>query len=210
MEPTLALVACGPQIEVGLWGGRLASPSVVRLSGPTPRSTLLLAAADLVVEDAGFTPADITQVVLGRGPGSFTGIRSALATAEGMRAASGVAVSAYGSLEMQAARCRAPGDVWAAQPGRRGEVYARRFTVVGDGPPRPCGDIEIVAVDDVAGRGPWVAFEALGLGAARRVEAVVTAAEALLRLVTWDVPVDPIEPLYIEGPPIHRAPGEGA
>jgi len=207
MEPTLALVACGPQLEVGLCAGHLAAASVVRLAGPTPRSSLLLAAVDLVVDDAGLGPGDIAHVVVGRGPGSFTGIRSALATAEGLRAATGVTVSAYDSLTMQAARCLVEGDVWTAQPGRRGEVYARRFAISPDRPPRPHGDVEVLAVGDLAGREPWVAAEALDLEGARRAAAVVTAAEALLRLVGWGVSVDPVEPLYIEGPPIHRPRG---
>jgi len=208
MEPTLALVACGPQLEVGLWAGHLAAPSVVRLAGPTPRSSLLLAAVDLVVDDAGLVPGDVVHVVVGRGPGSFTGIRSALATAEGMRLATGVTVSAYDSLTMQASRCSEAGDVWAAQPGRRGEVYARRFAVLADGPPRAHGEVQVLSVTDLAGREPWIAAEALDLGTARRAVAVVTAAEALLRLVRWGVSVEPVEPLYIEGPPIHRARGD--
>ncbi len=210
MEPTLALVACGPQLEVGLRAGHLGAASVVRLAGPTPRSSLLLAAVDLVVDDAGLVPGDIAHVVVGRGPGSFTGIRSALATAEGMRSATGATVSAYDSLTMQASRCLVAGDVWTAQPGRRGEVYARRFAVLEEGPPRPYGEVEILSVADLAGRGPWVAAEALDLDHAPRAAAVVTAAEALLRLVMWGVSADPTEPLYLEGPPIHRARGNRA
>lgn len=210
MEPTLALVACGPQLEVGLWAEHLHAPSVVRLAGPTPRSALLLSAVDLLVTDAGLAPEDVAHVVVGRGPGSFTGIRSALATAEGLRAANGASVSAYGSLEMQASRCRGAGEVWSAQPGRRGEVYARRFDVVGDSAPRPLGEIEIIAVGDLTGRGPWVAAESLDLGAARREPAVVTAAEALVRMVAWGVPSEAVEPMYVEGPPIHRPGGSRA
>ena len=207
MEPSLALVACGPQLEVALGARHLPTPSVVRLSGQTPRSSLLLAAVDLVVDDAGFVADDVAVVVIGRGPGSFTGIRTAVATAEGMRAAIGLRVVAYNSLRMQAARCRRTGTVWAAQPGRRGEAYAQPFATSADGPPMPSGEVEIVRTEAAIGREPWVAPEALDLGPATRETAVVSAGEALLRLLAWNLPSDPLEPLYIEGPPIHRPSG---
>ena len=149
MEPTLAVVACGPQLEVALVSRELRVPSVVRLAGTTPRSSLLLAAVDLVVSDAGLDRSTLARVVIGRGPGSFTGIRSAVATAEGLRAAIGADVVAYDSLRMQAARHRGSGRVWTAQPGRRGEVYVQQFRTSEDAPPEPLGAVEIVAVEAV-------------------------------------------------------------
>ncbi len=99
--------------------------SLVRLAGVSPRSTLVLAAADLLMEDAGLEPSAIEQVVISRGPGSFTGIRAGIATAQGLAAATGAEILAFDSLLVQAARCGPDDRVWAAQPGRRGEVYAQ-------------------------------------------------------------------------------------
>jgi len=81
MGVTLAISTCGPQLEVALRPAPGAVPSVVRLAGLSPRSTLLLAAIDLLAEDAGCAPGAIERVVVSRGPGSFTGIRAGLATA---------------------------------------------------------------------------------------------------------------------------------
>ena len=181
---TLALVTCGPQLEVALTGPSLQAVSTVRLAGTSLRSSLVLAAVDLLLEDAGAEPAALDRVIVSRGPGSFTGIRAGLATAQGLHAASGVEVVAYGSLAAQAARCAGRSTVWAAQPGRRGEVYAQEYELDGSGRPAARGTIRIVPVAQAAGLGAWVAAEALDLGAAERALAGRTAAEGLLRLAT--------------------------
>lgn len=204
MAVTLAIAACGPQLEVALAADPHGVPSLVRLAGVSPRSTLLLAAVDLLVEDGGLAPGQIERVVVSRGPGSFTGIRAGLATAAGLTAATGCQPWAYDSLTAQAARCNHAGVLWAAQPGRRGEVYARPFRVEPLRAPEPVGDIEVVAVADLRGRGPWAAAERLDLGAAERLGPVRSAAEALLELSRLEIPSDPVEPLFVEGPPVHR------
>ena len=200
----LSLVTCGPQLEVALDHNTQRVTSLVRLGGVAPRSTLVLAAADLLIEDAGLSPDDVSTIVVSRGPGSFTGIRSGLATAAGLAAATGAQCLAYDSLLMLAARCGELDIVWSAQPGRRGEVYARSYEIVEERPPHALGEIEIVAVDRAAERGPWVAAEALDLGGAERAPTARSSAEALLRLVALGVTADPPEPLYVEGPPIHQ------
>lgn len=206
-SPRLALVTCGPQLEAALSGPTLRTVSLVRLAGVAPRSTLVLAAADLLVEDAGIDPADVRTIVVSRGPGSFTGIRAGLASAAGLVAAAGAACVTYDSLLMQAARCDREDTVWSAQPGRRGEVYARAFDLQPGEPPRALGEIEVLPVAAARDRGPWMAAEALDLGGAERARAVRSAAEALLFLVRAGLPSGPLEPLYVEGPPIHTRDG---
>jgi tRNA threonylcarbamoyladenosine biosynthesis protein TsaB len=200
----LALVTCGPQLEVALSAATTRVVSLIRLGGVAPRSTLVLAAVDLLTEDAGLTADAVDEIVVSRGPGSFTGIRAGLATAMGLVAAVGAKVLAYDSLLMLAARCGGSTPIWSAQPGRRGEVYAQRFEIADDGPPQPAHDIEILAVTDMADRGPWIAAEALDLGMLERISPVRSSAEALLRLAEMGVGSDAAEPLYVEGPPIHR------
>lgn len=206
-RPCLALVTCGPQLEVALGAPFLVADSVVRLGGVTPRSTLVLAAVDLLVEDAGISPSDLGLIVVSRGPGSFTGIRAGLATAMGLAAATGADCVAYDSLLMLAARCDTAEVVWAAQPGRRSEFYARSFEVHPAMAPVGSGSIEILSQAFLKDRGPWVAAEALDLGDVCSAAVVRSSAEALLRLNRLGVPSDPAEPLYVEGPPIHRGSG---
>ncbi len=204
MGLTLAVVTCGPQLEVALGGLPSGIPSLVRLVGGSLRSTLVLAAADLLLEDAGVGPLELETVAVCRGPGSFTGIRAGIATAQGLAAATGVRLVAFDSLLVQAARVDG-GVVWSAQPGRRGEVYARSFDAGAGRPPRAVGEVRIVRVADAPTLGPWIAAEPLDLGGAVRARPARSAAEALLCLVAAGLPGDPLEPIYVEGPPIHRA-----
>lgn len=205
MSGSLAIVVCGPQLEVAFKGPEQEVASLVRLAGVSPRSTLVLAAADLLVEDAGLEPSAIDRVLVTRGPGSFTGIRAGIATAQGLAAASGAEIVAYDSLLVQAARCDGEFELWAAQPGRRGEVYGRAFGIRPGEVPETVGTIEVLAVESLAGDRLWIAPEALDLGIARRAAPVMSAAEALLRLDGLGAEPQPVEPLYVEGPPIQTA-----
>jgi tRNA threonylcarbamoyl adenosine modification protein YeaZ len=206
---TLALLTCGPDLEVALSVPGRPAPSVVRLAGGSPRSRLLLGALDLLLTDASLEPHALECVAVSRGPGSFTGIRSGLATAAGLHSALDIPAVAWDSLTVQAARCRTAQTVWAAQPGRRGEVYAQPFLVTPTRPPRSQGAIEIVAIHQARERSPWIAPDSLDLAAAERVPAVCSAAEALLELVAMGAPAQPLEPLYVEAPPIHRRATDG-
>jgi len=175
---------------------------VVRLAGGTPRSALLLAAVDLLFEDAGLTPGALDRVIVSRGPGSFTGIRAGLATAFGLAAAAGIEVTAYDSLSMQAARTATAGRLWTAQPGRRGEIYAQPMHAGPDEVPVPQGPIRIMKVQDAEAHSPWLAPAGVDLGAARRQIARLSSAEALLHLHELGFPAQPAEPLYVEPPPV--------
>jgi tRNA threonylcarbamoyl adenosine modification protein YeaZ len=199
----LALVTCGPQLEVALEAASSRVVSLVRLGGVAPRSTLVLAAVDLLIEDAGLDGESVNQVVVSRGPGSFTGIRAGLATAAGIVAAVGAKCLAYDSLLMLAARCEATDRVWCAQPGRRGEVYVRQYEIAEGRSPAALGEIEVLPISAVEDRGPWIAAEALHLGEAIRAATARSSAEALLFLAEIGTPADAPDPLYIEGPPVH-------
>ena len=53
---------------------------------PAPRQSdqVLLGRASALLEQAGLTPRSVDMVVVGRGPGSFTGVRIGIATAKGI------------------------------------------------------------------------------------------------------------------------------
>ncbi len=206
MPVVLALFTCSPTLEVALIAGQWPAPSFVRLAGGAPRSALLIAAVDLLFEDAGLDPDALDSVVVSRGPGSFTGIRAGLATAFGLATAAGIAVTAYDSLSVQAARTMTGKTVWTAMPGRRGEIYARPMHLGLDGVPIPDAPVTIMKVQDAAAYGPWLAPPDVDLGPARRGEAPLSSAEALLRLRARDAPGQPEEPWYVEGPPVAGGP----
>jgi tRNA threonylcarbamoyladenosine biosynthesis protein TsaB len=102
MRPYLALdtsTALG-SVAVGR-GDRLLAEVVV---GVTVRhSEALLPAIDYALRSAGVEPAGLGGVVVGGGPGSFTGVRVAAATAKGLVRVLGVPLFAYSGLEALAA-----------------------------------------------------------------------------------------------------------
>jgi tRNA threonylcarbamoyladenosine biosynthesis protein TsaB len=63
-------------------------------------------------------------VIVGAGPGSFTGVRVAAATARGLAHGLGVPLYAYSSLAAVAMETGLDGNVCALFDARRGEVYA--------------------------------------------------------------------------------------
>lgn len=97
-------------------------------------SSALLPAVDRAVRAAGLAPADVSSVVVGGGPGSFTGLRIAAATAKGIVRARGVPLFAYSGLMGVAAAHRDAGRaVCALFDARNREVYAGCWRFTGNG-----------------------------------------------------------------------------
>lgn len=96
------------------------------------RSESVLPEIDRMLAAAGRRPADLSRLVVGAGPGSFTGVRIAAALAKGMRAALGVELFAYSSLAAIAVGSGVTGRVCAAIDARRGQVYAAGYEIEPD------------------------------------------------------------------------------
>jgi tRNA threonylcarbamoyladenosine biosynthesis protein TsaB len=88
-------------------------------------SSALLPAVEQVMEAAGLKPRDLAAIAVGGGPGSFTGLRVAAATAKGMIQALHLPLLAYsGLLATAASAWAATGPVCALFDARRRDVYA--------------------------------------------------------------------------------------
>ena len=89
--------------------------------------------------EVGVTPADLTMVVAGQGPGPFTGLRVALVTARVLGFATGVPVHGVCSLDglalAAAWRVRGGDELLVATDARRREVYWARDRSLGPGRP---------------------------------------------------------------------------
>ena len=109
----------------------VATSALVRdgetLGERSSRAVTVLADAHELVEASGVRPVDLDAVVVGTGPGSFTGIRIGLAAARGLALALDVPVAGVSTLAALAAG--SPGAVPIID-ARRGEI----FTLVGDEP----------------------------------------------------------------------------
>lgn len=103
--------------------------------GPQASVALLPLVASLLAE-AGLSVSDLEAVAFGRGPGAFTGLRTACAVAQGLALGTGLPLVPLDTLAVVAESVREwqPGvrDVWAAQDARMGEVYAACYRWSGD------------------------------------------------------------------------------
>lgn len=128
--------------------GRLTDTGVemlVSISEAAPRkaNTVLLPRLAEELDAAGSSVRDIAAVVVGRGPGSFTGVRIGVVTAKGL--AQGLAAPLYGvgTLDALAWRWRdRPGLLGVVGDAMRGEVYPALFRTGG-------GSIQRLAPDTV-------------------------------------------------------------
>ena len=97
----------------------------IALTVGSGHSSALLPAIDLALRSAGLEARELAAVVVGGGPGSFTGVRIAAATAKGIVHAAGIPMFAYSSLLAAAAGCwGADRPVCALFDARRRDVYA--------------------------------------------------------------------------------------
>jgi tRNA threonylcarbamoyladenosine biosynthesis protein TsaB len=96
-EPKLLAIETSAQIgSVALASG----DSVLEREIPAPReqTTLIIGLIDEVLAEAGLELRDLDALVLGRGPGSFTGLRVAAGVLQGFSLATGVPIVAVSSL----------------------------------------------------------------------------------------------------------------
>ncbi len=172
---TLLCVDTATMVEsVALWaGGELVCERMVRRKrGHGPG---VLEDIDGVLVGAGLALSDLDGLVCGLGPGSFTGLRIALATLKGLALARDLPL--YGARTTAALVAAMPDrPVVAISDARRGEIYADGAGL--EGP--VCVAPERLV--DLLGDGPWVL---LGDGA-RRYAATLCAA-----LPAATIPDDP-------------------
>ena len=122
----LAIDTASPDASVALVSG--SEIFVEALPSQRRASEELLPALRRVLEAAGVGIADCDRIAVCAGPGSFTGVRVALATAWGLSRAAGIPLETVSTLEAiaETARGEAP-RVLAVLDAGRGEVVCREF-----------------------------------------------------------------------------------
>jgi tRNA threonylcarbamoyladenosine biosynthesis protein TsaB len=133
-RPLLALEASTPIGSVAVGDG-VCLLTEVTLGVAGQHSSALAPAIDAAVRWAGYEPRDLGGVVVGGGPGSFTGLRIAAATAKGVVYALDVPLWSYSGLLTVAAGCalvkpRREARVCALFDARRRDVYAACYRFV--------------------------------------------------------------------------------
>ena len=163
------------------------------------RAVTVLADADELLHESGIERAELTGLVVGTGPGSFTGLRLGLATVRGLALALDLPVAGVSTLDALAAG--APGALPVVDGGRR-EV----FTLV-DGEPAVCAPQDVRAalcVGDGAVRYRSV-LEANGVEVPPDDdERHLPRARFHVQLAREFGPADEVEPLYLRLPDAER------
>ncbi|MFT4111061.1 tRNA (adenosine(37)-N6)-threonylcarbamoyltransferase complex dimerization subunit type 1 TsaB [Propionicimonas sp.] len=157
----------------------------------------LLPLVQRVLAEAGATPAGLTGIVVGVGPGPFTGLRVGVAAAITMAQALGVPVTGVCSLDVVAlawaVRGDAPAEFAVVADARRKEVYWARYDAHGhrvDGPfVTAPGD-----VPDLPLAGPGVALTGRDGAGPDAIDAGLMAAAA------HRLPDAGLVPLYLRRP----------
>jgi tRNA threonylcarbamoyl adenosine modification protein YeaZ len=123
------------------------------------------------------------RIIVGVGPGSFTGIRVAIAAAHGLAIGWDAELQGMSSLALLAAGASADGEVAAAVLGGHGELFVQQFDAASAQPTSdlrnltPAAAAAVTSAPLVVGSGARQLVEVRGWGEAR--EAWPSAARAL-------------------------------
>jgi tRNA threonylcarbamoyladenosine biosynthesis protein TsaB len=188
-------------------------------------SVELLRRLDWLLETASAKPADLTEIAVATGPGSFNGVRVALTVAKSLCFALGAQLAACSTLDAVGWGYAGTSDaVWALLDAGRGEVYAAEYpsTTSDASTWTPVDGYLVLTPQDLASRiagraffcGEWRAETQASLGhalgerarfasrlSARRAAWLAELALARLRDGKVENPAT-IEPLYLRKPAI--------
>jgi tRNA threonylcarbamoyl adenosine modification protein YeaZ len=180
---------------------------------------------------AGASTTDVTDVVVGIGPGPFTGLRVGIVTGRTLAFALGLPVRGLTSLDALAHEAwlgGRRGDLLVATDARRKEVYAATYVLDDSGATRVAGPLVSRAADldpevrglPAAGRGALLYADSLPLAvgpldvsggaladlAVRRLAVAPAQPDGIRQQVEPGGGFDGLEPLYLRRPDAAPAP----
>ncbi len=212
----VAIETATPASSVCLGVGREIKAIATKVD-PRGHVSFLVPALEFCFAQAGWTRSEIDAVVVDVGPGLFTGIRSGLATAQGIAAAAGVPIVPVTALDVLALRA-ATGrrEIWPIVDARRGQIATARYRpvpggVVREGPielMRPnefqaqmeASEADALVVGDYQALGESVLHHTrhVKFGRPRFPTADLVMELAVRSLETGDVPLaDDVRPMYL-------------
>ncbi|HJW12603.1 MAG TPA: tRNA (adenosine(37)-N6)-threonylcarbamoyltransferase complex dimerization subunit type 1 TsaB [Albitalea sp.] len=103
--------------------------------GGAQASASLVPAIMALLAEAGVTLRELDAIAFGRGPGAFTGLRTACSVAQGLALGANKPVLPIDSLLAVAEDARiglAPHSVWVAMDARMNEIYAAHYAFDGE------------------------------------------------------------------------------
>lgn len=176
-------------------------------AGGAQSSTTLIPLIRTLLTEAGLALSELDAIAFGRGPGSFTGLRTACAVAQGLGFGAGVRLLPVDTLQAVAEEARhrfGAHRVVAVLDARMDQVYAARCDAGGE-----TDEVRLLAPEQVSVPDGWAlagnAFAAYGdrLPSAVARHEVLPTAMAMLRLAPAllaagrDVAPSDARPLYV-------------
>ena len=152
--------------------------------------------------EAGVTPAELNAVVVGVGPGPYTGLRVGMATGAAFGDALGVPVYGVCSLDAIAAAVPTTQSLLVVTDARRREIYWARYDggVRVEGPAvNSAGDVDPSPSTLIAGSASHVDFFDLPVDPAETPSPAGLVTVAAREILAGSVPA-PLEPLYLRRP----------
>lgn len=203
MRPVLAFDTSTPRGTVALGWGRevLAAAELPRQSR---HAATLLPTIEEVLRRGGVHVGDLGGIAVGSGPGSFTGVRVAAATARGLVRGTGLPLIPISTLAAGAASLPPGGPAWICIDARGDRLFAARYRTEGEGAPYPEVLPLATTVEEVLRGAPGVRFA--GDGAWRHRERITAAGGTVLPLPEGGPSAEGILILAAAGAPVHPDP----
>lgn len=206
----LALDCSSPERSVALWNGHRV---VASRRHREARQAALVSLIDQTLTEAALSRKDVDTLAVGLGPGSYTGIRAAIAFAQGWELATGVRLLGISSVDVCAQQCLIQGlrgEVAVVIDAQRQECYLASFLIDERGvtpatPLRLATRAEARALADGAVTLAGPDLEAQGLSGAR-VFPDAAALAALASARTEAMAGDRLEPIYLRATSFTKAP----
>lgn len=129
-------------------GGELLAS--LTLNSKVTHSRRLLSALDWLLMESDVSLTDVDGLAVGLGPGSFTGLRIAMATVKGLAVAAGKPLLGVPTLDALAFRCGGERPVCAVLDARKKEVYTAWYSLDEQGVQRRHGGIRALAPELLA------------------------------------------------------------
>jgi tRNA threonylcarbamoyladenosine biosynthesis protein TsaB len=188
IQPVYLAIETSTQLgSIAIGHGRAVLAEVV-LGLRVKQSEALLPAIEYALDTAHLTQSDISRIIVGGGPGSFTGLRVAGATGKALARALDIPLFAYSGLEaLAASTANVDRTICAMFDARRDEVYSACYRFPG------FGSIEVVMspaprhVEDVLTRVDAHSILFVGDGALRHSD-LISAAGGLIAPAHFAVP----------------------
>ena len=168
-----------------------------------------LSIIDRALREAKIAPRDVTRIAVGLGPGSYTGVRSAIALAQGWQLGRGielVGISSVVCLAEQARTLRLYGSITIVIDAQRQELYVARYGIE-DVRVKELEPLRITSPSQVSAADQIIGPEATKHFPAGRD--LSPSAETLARIATEATSFTPgelLEPIYLRQAAFVRAP----